>query len=375
MSTRKLDITRKSGREDALSLKFSQRIIGQPKGTQALTDLIEMFESGFYDLTKPVGSALFLGPTGCGKTGAVEAFCEGLYGDPHKMMKVDCGEFQHSHEIAKLIGSPPGYLGHRETHPYFTNAALLAARSGPSKIVTNPGFAPRTVEGPVLQPFTVILWDEIEKASDSVWNLLLGILDKGTLMTGTNEPVDFLPTIHIMTSNVGAAELAVKTGDAGIGFSPLGSEISQQEIEDTAMAAARRKFTPEFLNRIDKVVVFNTLTPDNVNDILSLELNKLQDRVVLGSKQLFMINVSPSAFRQIAKEGYNRRDNARYLQRTIKLRVEQPIAKVLATGQILPNDTIVVDYVEPQWDHECGEWGYYAQAPIARQNQEGGIFP
>jgi ATP-dependent Clp protease ATP-binding subunit ClpA len=324
-----------SGAAQALSLKFSNRIIGQPKGTQALTRVLEKFQSGFYNTTKPIGSLLFLGPTGVGKTGAVEAFCEGLFGDPRAMLKVDCGEFQHSHEIAKLVGSPPGYLGHRETHPYFTQEALNAWFTEKLKL-------------------TVILFDEIEKASDSLWNLLLGILDKATLTLGDNRKIDFTRCVIIMTSNVGAAELAVKIGDKGLGFLPVGTEVSQQEIEDTAISAARRKFMPEFLNRIDDVVVFNTLTKGDVEEILGLELQKLQDRVVVGSQQLFTINVSPSAIRQIIKEGYSKRDNARYLQRTVEKYISSPLASLLATGQIMPHDTVIVDHI-------MGEWGYYAQ--------------
>ena len=345
MTTRKLDTTRKSDGAKALSLKFSQRIIGQPKGTEALIGAVDKFHSGFYDPTKPIASLLFLGPTGVGKTGVVEAFVEGCYSDRTKMLKVDCAEFQHSHEISKLVGSPPGYLGHRETHAYFTNDSLRKARSLPDN---------GTTLGKELQPFTVILFDEIEKASDSLWNLLLGILDKATLTLGTNEVVKFNDVIIILTSNVGAAELAAKSGDSGLGFLPIGTEVSQKEIEDTALAAARRKFMPEFMNRLDKVVVFNTLTKSDVEEILGLELQKLQDRVVIGSKQLFTINVSPSALRQIISEGYSKRDNARYLQRTIEKYVASPISSLLATGQIMPKDTVIVDYMGD-------EWSYYAQ--------------
>ena len=342
MTTRKLDITRKSDSAQALSLKFSKRIIGQPKGTEALTTALEIFESGFYDRTKPISSLLFLGPTGVGKTGAVDAFCEGLFGSADKKLKVSCGEFQHSHEIAKLVGSPPGYLGPRETHPYFTNASLLSARS--------------SKDGKILRPFTVVLWDEIEKASDTLWALMLGILDKGELTTGTNELIDFKPTIHIMTSNVGASELAVKMGEAGLGFRPDGKDASAQEMEDTALAAARRKFMPEFLNRVNKIVVFNTLTVDDVEQILGLELQKLQDRVTLGSNRLFTIHVSPAALEQLLEEGYNKRDNARFLQRTVEKYVAQPLSALLATGQIMPMDIIVVDY--------DGDWSYYALSEL-----------
>jgi ATP-dependent Clp protease ATP-binding subunit ClpA len=202
--------------------------------------------------------------------------------------------------------------------------------------------------------------------SVALWNLLLGILDKATLTTGTNEAVKFNDTIIIMTSNVGATELAAKSGDSGLGFLPASTEVSAQEMEDTALAAARRKFMPEFLNRLDDIVVFNTLTKGDVEEILGLELQKLQDRVVIGSKQLFTINVSPSALRQIIKEGYSKRDNARYLQRTIGKRVSSPIASLLATGQIMPHDTVIIDFVGE-------EWGYYAQG-VATDNKQRDIL-
>ena len=171
MTVRPLDLNRQSQKAKLLSSRFALRIVGQPQATEALVDVLDKFQSGVYDKKKPIASLLFLGPTGVGKTGVVEAFAEGLFGSPKHMLKIDCAEFQHSHEIAKLIGSPPGYLGHRETHPFFTNAVVQGLHT-------------------LDFPFTIILFDEIEKASDALWNLLLGTLDKGVLTTGTNEAVD-----------------------------------------------------------------------------------------------------------------------------------------------------------------------------------------
>ena len=334
MTTRKLDPTKLSDRAEALSLKFSKSIIGQNKATDALVRTVQKFQSGFYNPTKPIASLLFLGPTGVGKTGTVEAFCDGMFGNDRAMLKVDCAEFQHSHEIAKLVGSPPGYLGHRETHPYLTQEAVNLSHTADLKL-------------------SVLLFDEIEKASDSLWNLLLGILDKATLTLGDNRKVDFSQTIIIMTSNIGAAELATLAGDAGLGFMHQYAGATSEKMEDTAMSAARRKFQPEFLNRLDHIVVFNTLTPENVDSILSIELEKLQRRVVLNSQRLFTINVSPSAYKQLLAEGYSKRDNARYLQRTVGKYVELPLSSLLSTGQISHGDTVIVDY--------DGEWSYYAQ--------------
>src|SRR2546423_11906141 len=180
---------------------------------------------------RPIGNLLFLGPTGSGKTRIVEASAEILFGSARAFIKVDCAEFQHSHEIAKLIGSPPGYLGHRETHPLLTQEALNQWHTEKLKL-------------------SILLFDEIEKASDSLWQLLLGILDKATLTLGDNRRVDLSNCIIIMTSNLGASEMSGLVG-GGIGFAPKSVQVDSSldaKINRTAVEAARRKFTPEFMN-------------------------------------------------------------------------------------------------------------------------------
>ena len=347
MSIRKLDAIRRSVKANALAAKFAHRIIGQPRAVDALVAVLEKYQAGFYDRTKPIASLLFLGPTGCGKTGAVEAFAEGIFGKPTAMMKINASEFAHSHEIARLIGSPAGYLGHRETHPFFTNASVKSYQTPDC-------------------PFTIILVDEIEKASDSLWNLLLGILDKGQLTTGTNEVVDMTSTIIIMTSNVGSSELAAKIGDGGIGFLKAGETISWDNMKEVAMSAARRKFMPEFLNRLDDAVVFNTLTPENLDQIFQLELDRLRERIVLTSLAIFDIQVSPAAKKQLLIEGYDRKYNARNLKRVLDQKVSTPIARFVATGQVVNNDVLVVDYVNEKWE-------YYAKGEVAGQPTTGSL--
>ena len=330
--TRQLDPTRSSSKATALSTKFKSRIIGQPEAAQSLLNVIEKFQSGFYDRSKPIASLLFLGPTGTGKTGTVEAFVEGLFGKPTAMMKIDCAEFQHSHEIAKLLGSPPGYLGHRETHPYFTNASVQ-------------GFRTADV------PFTVILFDEIEKANDALWNLLLGILDKGQVTTGTNEVVDLKATIIVMTSNVGSKELAKRAGDGAIGFNGGGEDVNHEEATEIAMSAARRKFMPEFLNRLDACIIFKTLTPEDLDQIFQLELNKLRERIVLTSLAIFDVQVSPAGKKRILLDGFDRKYNARNLKRTMEQHLALPLARLVATGQIMNNDIVVCDYANEKWEY------------------------
>lgn len=338
-----LDITKRSDKVIALLNKFGKKVVSQDKAKDALVKLMELWQSGLYDKTKPIGALLFLGPTGSGKTRTAEAFVEGLFGHASKMMKIDCGEFQHSHEIAKLQGSPPGYLGHRETHPYFTNASLLAARSNN--------------DGKEIMPFTVVLWDEIEKASDSLWNLLLGILDKGVMTTGMNERVDFLPTIHILTSNVGVNELT-KPEDA-VGFKAGETITSNEEIERIVIAAAKKKFSPEFLNRLTGMVCFKTLEEADVAKILDLTLNEVQERIVLGSGvPLFEIRVSERAMSKLLKEGYDRQYNARNLKREVEANLVEPLARLVNTKQVIDGDILVID-----WDKEQG-WRYMTVGTI-----------
>jgi ATP-dependent Clp protease ATP-binding subunit ClpB len=330
MSIRTLDATKGSGKAAKLKAVFGKLIVGQTAAVDALVGIVEKHASGMYDQTRPIGSIIELGPTGTGKTAVAEAFVQGLGGDPvRNLMKIDCGEFQMSHEIARLVGSPPGYLGHRETHPFFTNESLKKAKGD--------------------LPFTVILWDEIEKASDTLWALLLGILDKARLTTGTNEVVDFSNTVHIMTSNVGAAEMS---DESEIGFMAGRREATDKKLSDIAMAAARRKFMPEFLNRIDYTVMFKTLTREDLDKIVDMQLQIIQDRVLLTSKITFEFNVSPAALVQLVKEGFDRRYNARELKRVIEKHVFLPLSKMVSSGQIWQNDVIVIDY--------DGDWKFFA---------------
>jgi ATP-dependent Clp protease ATP-binding subunit ClpB len=348
---RTLDPTRRSEKASGILKKFEARIIGQQAAKDELAATIETYQSGMYNKQKPIRSLLFLGPTGTGKTGTAEAFAEGVFGMPDKLMKVSCGEYQHSHEIAKLIGSPPGYLGHNETHPFFTNKSVLAARSAAST---------DGLPGKVLSRFTIILWDEIEKASDALESLLLGILDKGELTTGTNERVDMKPTIHIMTSNVGVADMC---DEKSLGFSTGSKDVDDEKLGTIAMSAARRKFRPEFLNRLDSIVTFKTLTIDELKEVRTQMLDKVQDRIVMGADILFEIRVSDAGLKKILEDGYDKRYNARHLYRTIEKHVSEPLSRLVATGQIDDGDIVVVDYLA-DWD----SWKYMSVGNVRNLN-------
>jgi len=305
-----------------------RKIVGQDQAVQAVVDLYQVFRAGLNAPGRPVGNLLFLGPTGAGKTRVVEATAEVLFGDPRAVIKVDCAEFQHSHEIAKLIGSPPGYLGHRETHPLITQEALAQYHTDKLKI-------------------SFLLFDEIEKASDALWQLLLGILDKATLTLGDNRRVDLSQTMIFMTSNLGGGDITeLMTG--GMGFAPEVRPESKprldEKVEKTASEAAKRKFAPEFMNRIDKVVVFHPLRPQQLEQILEIELGMVQQRVLETAKGRFLFRVAQPAKDFLLREGTDLKYGARHLKRAIERHVVYPLASLLATNQVSLGDIISIDY-------------------------------
>lgn len=305
-----------------------QKIVGQDEAVQAVVDLYQVFCAGLNSPGRPVGNLLFLGPTGAGKTRVVEATVESLFGEPRAVIKVNCAEFQHSHEIAKLIGSPPGYLGHRETHPLISQEALGQYHTEKLKL-------------------SFLLFDEIEKASDSLWQLLLGILDKATLTLGDNRRVDLSQTMIFMTSNLGAGEITeLMTG--GLGFAPQQRPETQagldEKVERTASEAAKRKFAPEFMNRIDKVVVFHALRPEQLESILDIELGMVQRRVLETARGRFLFGVTPPARQFLLKEGTDMKYGARHLKRAIERYVVYPLASLLATEQVGLGDVLSIDW-------------------------------
>jgi len=277
---------------------------------------------------RPLGNLLFLGPTGAGKTRVVEAAAEVLFGNSRAMIKVDCAEFQHSHEIAKLIGSPPGYIGHRETQPLITQEALNQHHSETTKI-------------------SFLLFDEIEKASEALWQLLLGMLDKATLTLGDNRRVDLSNAMIFMTSNLGGREIAeLMTGR--LGFAPCeqtGPQSAMNEkVARTASEAAKRRFAPEFINRIDKLVVFQPLGTDELQQILDIELRTIQERVWESAHVRFFFKLTRQAREFLLLEGTNSTYGARHLKRTIEQHVVCPLARLVTTDQVKAGDVISIDW-------------------------------
>jgi len=323
-----LDPDQKSPRAQDFEERLGARIVGQERAVRRMSGLYQIFLAGMNPPARPIGTMLFLGPTGSGKTRVIEAASEVLYGDVNGVVKIDCAEFQHSHEIAKLIGSPPGYLGHRETSPMLTQENLDRMHTDEMKV-------------------TLVLFDEIEKASDALWQLLLGILDKATLTLGDNRRVDFSKCMVIMTSNLGAREMAeLITG--GIGFAP-GKGVKNphdtevdQKIYRTAVEAARRKFSPEFMNRIDKVVVFRSLKEHHLRAILDLELQAVQDRIMQSAGTKFVFQCSEDAKDMLLEEGIDYKYGARHLKRAVERFLVYPLSNLVATGQIGLGDLVQV---------------------------------
>jgi ATP-dependent Clp protease ATP-binding subunit ClpA len=346
-SNRQLDPTQTGLAAGKLEQDLRKRVVGQDEAIQQIVNTYQTFLAGMSSWGRPIGSFLFLGPTGSGKTRIVEAAAESLLGDMRAVIKIDCAEFQHGHEISKLIGAPPGYLGHRETHPALSQQALDQYHTENLRL-------------------TFLLFDEIEKASDALWNLLLGILDKATLTLGDSRRVDFSRAIIFMTSNLGAAEMgsilrpnmgfAASEGlahlDAGAG------ERLTDKLNRAGLEAVRRKFTPEFINRIDKTVVFRALGAPELREILTIELNLLQQRILQSTTgTLFVFSVSEPVRDYLLRTGTDLRYGARHLKRALDQSLVNPLANLVASGQVRGGDLIRVDY-----DPSCDRVTFFKEA-------------
>ncbi len=335
-----LDPTKTGQAAKLLELGLRSKIVGQDDAIHQVIQMYETYLSGMSSPGRPIANFMFLGPTGSGKTRLVEALAECLLENPKAILKIDCAEFQHSHEIAKLIGSPPGYLGHRDTTPVFTQEGLDRHHTPTVKM-------------------SIVLFDEIEKASDAVWNLMLGILDKATLTLGDNSKVDFSRSMIFMTSNIGAREMGAlmkpRLGFAGcIETDPRMrylDESGNDEMMRSGIEAARRKFTPEFINRLDKMIVFRPLGAHQLDRILDIEFNSIRERVFnADASRRFTFSVTAAAKQFLLTEGTNVEYGARHLKRTIERFVVQPLSRLIGSGQIVAGDSIQIEH-EPQ-SHE-----------------------
>ena len=324
-----LDPSRTGQEAESLDARLRRLVVGQPEAIEQIVNIYQMHLTGMNPPGRPIGNFLFLGPTGTGKTRIVEATGEALINNPRAVIKIDCAEFQHSHEIAKLIGSPPGYLGHRETHPLLSQEVINQHHTDKSKI-------------------SFILFDEIEKASDALWNLLLGVLDKATLTLGDNRKVDFSNAMIFMTSNLGATEMSsILSPRMGFGLDTVAQvtdEKTASKIARSGAEAARKKFTPEFMNRLDKVVVFQPLGEPELRRILDIELQQVQQRIFATSaERSFVFTTSAAAKGFILERGIEAKYGARHLKRAIERLLVQPLSNLIATAQVRPGDLLRID--------------------------------
>jgi ATP-dependent Clp protease ATP-binding subunit ClpA len=315
-----------------LTAVLSQKVVGQPAATRVIVPYIQMFQAGLAPEGRPVGIFLLLGPTGTGKTKTVEALAEVLHGSEKNLLKVDCGEFQMEHEVAKLIGAPPGYLGHRETQPMLTQQKLNSVTSEKCNL-------------------SLVLFDEIEKAAPSMTRLLLGVLDKGTLRLGDNSTVNFEKSIVFLTSNLGAREM-MREINPDFGFQSVKSAVRTDltgKLQNIALASVRKRFSPEFVNRIDCIITYQPLTPESLSAILDHQITDLQNHVNtrLGNRS-FALDVPFEARQFLLLKGTSAEYGARELNRTIHRHLTQPLATLVATNQVNPGARVRVEVNEAE---------------------------
>jgi ATP-dependent Clp protease ATP-binding subunit ClpA len=313
-----------------LARLLSQKVVGQPNATRVIVPYIQMFQAGLAPEGRPVGVFLLLGPTGTGKTKTVEALAEVLHGTAKNILKVDCGEFQMEHEVAKLIGAPPGYLGHRETQPMLTQQKLNAVASERSEL-------------------SLVLFDEIEKAAPSMTRLLLGVLDKGVLRLGDNSTVNFEKSLVFLTSNLGAREM-LREINPEFGFQSAHQTDRADltsKLQNIGLVAVRKRFSPEFVNRIDAVITYQPLTAESLSSILSHHITELQNHVNtrLGNRS-FTLEVPQETRQFLLEKGTSSEYGARELNRTIHRFLTQPLATLVATNQVSPGARVAVEVSE-----------------------------
>ena len=313
-----------SGAGDLLE-ELMTRVVGQPQALAQIVPYVQMHQAGLSPEGRPAGVFLLLGPTGTGKTRTVEALADVLHGREKHMLKVDCGEFQMEHEVAKLIGAPPGYLGHRETPPMLTQQKLGAVASESSDLA-------------------LVLFDEIEKAAPSMTRLLMGVLDKAVLRLGDNSTVNFERTLIFLTSNLGAREMRDHIRP-GFGFqAAVSSTGSTHKLHQIGMGAVRRHFAPEFVNRIDSIVTYLPLSEEALADIVDLQIAALELHIEnrLGERA-FELDVSVAARRFLLEKGTSSEYGARELKRTILRELTQPLAAMVAKGEVAAEAIVRVE--------------------------------
>ncbi|HEX7594158.1 MAG TPA: AAA family ATPase, partial [Anaerolineae bacterium] len=300
--------------------RLHERIVGQDEAINAVSDAIRRARSGLGDPKRPIGSFIFLGPTGVGKTALAHALAEFLFDDPDALFRVDMSEYRERHNVSRLIGAPPGYVGYEE--------------------------GGQLTEAVRRRPYQVILFDEIEKAHPEIWNTLLQVLEDGRLTDGQGHTVDFRNTLIIMTSNIGT-EFALKGGMLGFRTGTLGEEEDKQLEKDyeEIQESLKRTFRPEFLNRIDEVIIFHVLDRDQIKLIVDLQMKEVAGRL---KEHGIDIELTDAAREWLAKEGFDPQFGARPLRRTLQRKVESPLSRKLLAGEFKAGDGVIVDADEKE---------------------------
>ena len=329
--------TPRLARRSRFAEELERRVIGQPAAVRAIAPWLDVHRAGLSPEGRPAGVFLLLGPTGTGKTRTVEAIADILHGSPRKLLKVDCGEFALEHEVSRLIGAPPGYLGHRETPACLSRDALRAQTSPQCEL-------------------SILLFDELEKAAPSITRLLLGILDKGLLRLGDNTAVNFERTLIFFTSNLGAAKMGEELR-GGFGFAGgvwPDEHARGRRIESIGMRALQRRFSPEFINRIDSVITYAPLGRGALEGILDLLIRELQEHIDkrLGDRS-FLLNVGGRARSVLLNAGASAEYGARELKRTLQRSVVQPLASLVSSGRVPPGGMVDARVAGGQVVVEC----------------------
>jgi ATP-dependent Clp protease ATP-binding subunit ClpC len=299
--------------EDALH----RRVVGQHEAIETISKAVRRARAGLKDPKRPIGTFIFLGPTGVGKTELAKALAEFMFGSEDALIKLDMSEFMERHNVSRLVGSPPGYIGYEE--------------------------GGQLTEAVRRRPYSVILFDEIEKAHPEAFNMLLQIMEDGHLSDAKGKRVDFRNAILILTSNVGADLINRETS---LGFSVLGDEVRTEaenyaKMKDKVMSELKRTFRPEFLNRVDGTMVFHALTREEIKQIVDLELDKVRERLV---EQRVTLEATDAAKGYLADEGYDPHFGARPLRRVIQNKVEDVLSEGILAGEFQSRDTVLVDY-------------------------------
>jgi ATP-dependent Clp protease ATP-binding subunit ClpB len=297
--------------------RLHQRVIGQDEAITAVSNAIRRARAGLQDPNRPLGSFLFLGPTGVGKTELARALAEFLFDDEQAMVRIDMSEYQEKHTVSRLIGAPPGYIGYEE--------------------------AGQLTEGVRRRPYTVVLFDEVEKAHPEVLNVLLQLLDDGRLTDSKGRTVDFKNTVVIMTSNVGSHLLADSSSEGGT----ITEGTRRQVLE-----ALRAHFKPEFLNRIDEIIFFHALGREHLKRIIDIQVAGLMKRL---AERKIHVQLTNAAKELLVREGYDPAYGARPLKRTIQRRVLDPLALRVLEGDFVEGDTVAIDVEGAALKFEKGE--------------------